>query len=205
MIQKNLYIIRHGETDFNKNGFLQGSSINSSLNDNGRKQAELFFRAYADIPFDKIYTSALKRSLQSVQAFAEKGISVEQYAEFNEINWGKMEGDKLNPLSWIKLRSLAKKWADGYTSESIAGGESPDDVAKRQKPVIELILSRKEEHTVLICMHGRALRILICQLLKLPLDQMDQFKHNNLGLYVLTNNENQNQFIITKNNSTSHL
>lgn len=205
MTEKNIYIIRHGETEFNKKGYLQGSSIDSSLNEKGRNQAELFFRAYQDIPFDKIYTSALKRSQESIIGFVEKGIAVDHFTEFNEINWGIMEGTQLNPISWIKLRRLAKKWKEGRTNLSIPGGESPEDVAKRQKPIIELILSKKEEENILICMHGRAMRILICKLLNLPLNQMDQYAHNNLGLYIIRIYVNNIQPIIIKNNCLMHL
>jgi probable phosphoglycerate mutase len=205
LTEKKLYIIRHGETDFNKNGYLQGSSIDSSLNDKGKEQADLFFQAYKDISFDKIYTSALKRSQESVAGFIEKGIPTEHYAEFNEINWGEMEGTQLNPISWIRLRRLAKKWKAGKTSVSIPGGESPIDVAKRQKPIIDLILSREEEENVLICMHGRAMRILICQILNKALNEMDQFKHTNLGLYVIAYDKEANLIQMVKNNCRLHL
>ena len=54
MTKKTLYIIRHGETDLNKAGIVQGRGMNTDLNETGRKQAESFFRAYKNVPFDKI-------------------------------------------------------------------------------------------------------------------------------------------------------
>jgi probable phosphoglycerate mutase len=100
---------------------------------------------------------------------------------------------------------LAKKWKAGKTSVSIPGGESPIDVAKRQKPIIDLILSREEEENVLICMHGRAMRILICQILNKALNEMDQFKHTNLGLYVIAYDKEANLIQMVKNNCRLHL
>src|SRR5690606_7828071 len=73
----------------------------------------------------------------------------------------------------------------GNTDVCIEGGESPDLVAARQQPFIKLFLSRPDEKSVLICMHGRAMRILLCQLLRYPLKCMDVFEHKNLCLYEL--------------------
>jgi broad specificity phosphatase PhoE len=204
LVEKNIYIIRHGETDYNKKGFLQGSSIDASLNEKGMQQADRFFQSYQHIPFDKVYTSALKRSQQSVKKFIDN-IPFEQYEEFNEINWGELEGSQLTPISWIRLRRLAKKWKEGKTSLAIPGGESPDAVARRQKGVIDLILSRAEEKNILICMHGRAMRILICLLLEKSLVEMDTYKHSNLGLYVLQKEKNFPGFKIIEKNTTKHL
>jgi len=183
--EKFIYLIRHGETDFNKKGYLQGSSIDASLNEKGRIQAEHFYHKYKNVSFDKIYTSVLKRSIESVQMFINQGIPHESFAELNEINWGEMEGKLLTPAAWIKLRRIARRWGQGYTNEKIRMGESPEDVARRQRKVLELILSRQSERNILICMHGRALRIFICLLMNLPISEMDKFPHSNLGLYLM--------------------
>ena len=61
---KDIYLIRHGETEYNRKGVVQGSGIDADLNELGQKQAEAFFAHYQDLPIDKIYTSALKRTHQ---------------------------------------------------------------------------------------------------------------------------------------------
>lgn len=203
--EKYIYLIRHGETEYNKKGYLQGSSINSSLNESGKNQAELFYQSFKHIPFDKIYTSVLIRSIESVEKFINSGILHESYTELNEINWGSMEGKLLTPFSWIKLKRLASRWSKGETHLKIAGGESPEDVMNRQIPVAEIILSRNEEKNILICMHGRALRIFLCILTQTPLKNMDTFHHSNLGLYVLKYNNLTKDCIVEINNSRNHL
>ncbi|MEO1100014.1 MAG: histidine phosphatase family protein, partial [Bacteroidota bacterium] len=85
----------------------------------------------------------------------------------------------------------------------IEGGESPQDVCDRQKPALENILSKEDEGTVLICMHGRAMRVLLCQMLNYPLHSMDMFEHSNLCLYLL--NHSGVHFTIEKFNSSDHL
>ena len=76
-------------------------------------------------------------------------------------------------------------WAAGRTDVCLNGGESPEEVATRQRPVIELLKARHDEQKVLVCMHGRAMRVLLCQLLNYPLSYMEGFEHSNLCLYKL--------------------
>ncbi|MBT8326099.1 MAG: histidine phosphatase family protein, partial [Bacteroidia bacterium] len=97
--KKTIYIIRHGETDYNKQGIIQGSGIDSSLNDTGRLQSEMFYEAYNHLHFDNIYTSALKRTQESIHPFVRAGRKYEIIPELNEINWGIFEGLKTNPES----------------------------------------------------------------------------------------------------------
>ena len=79
MLTKTIYLIRHGETEFNRRGVVQGSGIDSDLNELGFLQARAFFDVYQDIEFDKIYTSKLRRTVQSVQEFINLGIPYEQF------------------------------------------------------------------------------------------------------------------------------
>ncbi len=178
-------MIRHGQTEFNRQGIVQGSGIDSSLNETGIAQAATFYQAYRHVGFDKIYTSSLKRSIQSVDPFIKSGIAHEIHPGLNEINWGSKEGTAITPEEDEYYHWLLNEWQEKKTSLRIEGGESPEDVAKRQRPVIDQILKNQHEHTILVCMHGRAIRILLCQLLNYPLHAMDIFEHNNLCLYLL--------------------
>jgi probable phosphoglycerate mutase len=184
-LAKRIFLIRHGQTDFNVQGIVQGSSVDTSLNEKGRKQAQLFFEAYKHIPFDKIYTSKLKRTKESVQSFIDAGIPFEQYQGLNEISWGEFDGQLSSKTDKEQYESVLARWANGETHLAIGGGESPEDVVARQAPVWEMILSRAEEKNVLICIHGRAIRVLMCHILGLPLKEMDSFLHDNLCLYKL--------------------
>ena len=67
-----LYIIRHGETALNRQNIVQGSGVDSDLNNTGHRQAALFFNYYQNIRFDLVITSALKRTHQTVAPFLIK-------------------------------------------------------------------------------------------------------------------------------------
>ena len=200
---KKVYLIRHGQTDFNLRNIVQGSGVDTDLNDHGRSQSRLFFEAYKHIPFDKVYTSALKRSQQSVQQFLDLGIPHEALAGLNEISWGVKEGHRVTIEEDKYYHHMLNEWQHGRTSLRIEGGESPEDVVKRMKPAVDHILRNEDEKTILICMHGRAIRILLCYLLNYPLRSMDMFDHANLCLYVL--NFTGSMFNVEKYNDKSHL
>ncbi|HMQ00532.1 MAG TPA: histidine phosphatase family protein, partial [Cyclobacteriaceae bacterium] len=75
---KKIFLIRHGQTDFNLKNIVQGSGVDAPLNIKGRRQAALFYEAYKWIQFDKVYTSKLKRSIESVAGFIQDGIPHEE-------------------------------------------------------------------------------------------------------------------------------
>lgn len=184
-------------------GIVQGSGVDSSLNEQGRSQAKAFFEHYKHVPFDRIYTSALKRTTETVQNFIGMGIPHESLPELNEISWGNKEGQKITPEEDAYYHWMLRQWQEGETNHKIEGGESPDDVALRQKRAIKLIMSRDNDKNILVCMHGRAIRILLCLLLNYPLKSMDMFEHTNLCLYLL--NQTGTMFSIEKYNYTGHL
>jgi broad specificity phosphatase PhoE len=200
---KKIYLIRHGQTDFNLKGIVQGSGVDAPLNDKGRAQSLAFFNAYKHIKFNKIYTSVLKRSIESVQSFIDLGIPHEAFAGLNEISWGNREGQMITPDEDAYYHWVLRQWQEGQTSMPIEGGESPQQVADRQRPVMDYIFSQEKEETILICMHGRAIRILLCMLLNYPLKSMDTFEHENLCLYLL--NYTGSMINVERYNDTSHL
>lgn len=182
---------------------MQGSGVDASLNDTGRAQARAFYDVYKDIPFDRVYTSELKRSKESVMQFASRGIRMESMNALNEISWGAKEGQRITPDEDAYYHWMLKQWQAGQTHIPIEGGESPDAVAVRQQLFVNALRSRPDERNVLVCMHGRAMRILLCQLMHYPLRSMDMFEHENLCLYLL--HHNGNQFTVELYNNTDHL
>lgn len=202
-MSKKIYIIRHGQTDFNLQGIVQGSGVDSSLNETGRQQAQAFFEAYRQVRFDKIYTSRLKRTVETVSPFIQLGIPYESLPGLNEISWGTKEGQRITPEEDAYYHWMLKQWQLGHTELRIEGGESPEDVIQRQEIALTHILQNRHEETILICMHGRAMRILLCRLLNYPLRSMDMFEHENLCLYQVEHTGSM--FSVRTYNDTQHL
>jgi phosphoserine phosphatase len=181
-MKKNLYIIRHGETDYNKQNIVQGSGVDMPLNETGKNQAAQFYQTYKQHPFQIVYTSALVRSQQSVHQFIASGIKHIALPELNEISWGDFEGKKQTPEQKSVYWEMIQQWNKGNLHAKIANGESPLEMQARQKTALDTILQSTETE-ILICMHGRAMKSFLCLLLDEPLTQMEKFHHSNLCLY----------------------
>ena len=200
---KKIYLLRHGQTDYNLQGVVQGSGIDAPINATGRAQAEAFFGAYREVQFDQLYHSALIRTQQSIQGFIDLGIPVTSLAELNEISWGNYEGTPMTPEEGEYYRMMLDQWQQGNLDYAIAGGESPNSVAERLHRAIQIILNGPGE-IFLVCMHGRAMRIFLSLICETPLKEMDQYEHGNLCLYLLQQEE-KGGFTLLKENDQEHL
>jgi len=199
---KNLYLIRHGETEYNRRGMVQGRGIDADLNEKGEKQARYFFEHYKHLPIEKIFVSTLKRTEQTVSEFLKKGIPHEKHEGLDEISWGIHEGKPFSKEAHQEYSYYVKQWRMGNTHLALPQGETPEDVMKRQKAFTEVLLNSSERN-ILICSHGRAMRILLAWWLNYPLSQMDVFEHHNLSLYHLQHTGSM--FRILKHNDRRHL
>jgi probable phosphoglycerate mutase len=202
-LKKVFYFIRHGQTDLNLRGIVQGRGVNSPLNANGLKQAEAFFEAYRNVPFDKIYTSTLLRTHQTVAPFVKLGIPFEELVGLDEISWGIYEGKEQDEGVMTGFNNLVNSWKNNQLDMAIQNGESPNTLVRRQKEAVDYMLQQPDENTVLVCMHGRALRILLCHLTDVPVCKMDDFPHTTTALYVLEYDDGK--FTIVDHYNTHHL
>lgn len=200
---KTLYIVRHGQTDLNKQGIVQGRGRDTDLNDEGRKQANLFYNAYKAVPFNKIYISELKRTQQSIQQFIDLGIPYEKLSGLDELAWGIYEGQPSSSQTKAAFLQIMRDWVAGRLDSKFEDGESPNEVRLRQLEALQVIMSHTEEENVLICMHGRAMRLFLCLLTGKPLTEMDSFPHQNLVLYKVT--FDGDKFEIIEFNNAEHL
>lgn len=200
-----LYIIRHGETEFNKHGIIQGGGIDSELNEIGKEQALEFYKHYKHIEFDRVYTSFLQRTHQSVEQFILNGVPHSQFADLNEMNWGIFEGKRMEKNIKDELMKIIERWKNGETDLAPEEGESPNKVAIRVRNVIDTIVSDYYNKTILICVHGRLLRVLLCVLNNIPLSKMEIFPIKNLGLYIYDYHKDTKTFHEIESNKTDHL
>ena len=176
-----LYIIRHAETEYNRKGIIQGSEVDSDINDVGESQANSFYEYYKNINFDKIYVSDLKRTFQTIRRFTENGSSYEKLKEFNEISWGVNQGKSDDLEDYARLIDT---WLAGNLDNKFEEGESPNEMSERLVKGFDKVLD-DDHDTVLLCIHGRALRILLSKIIDNDLTKMDKYVHSNTGLYIL--------------------
>jgi broad specificity phosphatase PhoE len=145
-----VYLIRHGETDFNKRGKEWGQPNNASLNEIGIIQSKRLTKKIKNIKFDKLFSSDLKRALQTAKIVSKAlGITIIKDGRLREYNPG-----KVNPSSekWIKeYKRLLHLGMSKYDIRPF-GGENIWDLIKRVKSFLKDL--EKETGTIAIISHS---------------------------------------------------
>lgn len=206
MINKRIYLIRHGQTDYNIKGIVQGRRIDSSLNEEGILQRDLLCEVLNKIPIKKIYITSLKRTFQTVQPLILNGIPYEVEPDLDELNFGIIEGEPIcDSFGKSILTEVMTLWQRGDFDARFPEGESPNEALQRVKKGIAKILTFAEETPVVICLHQRILRIVMCYLLKKSLTEMDNYPHHNTGITAVAYNSELENFEILDFDNTQHL
>ena len=165
-----LYLIRHGETDYNSALRFQGQT-DILLNRKGIEQAERVAEFFRDIPLQAIYTSSLKRASATAEIIGRvKGIEPQETDALREMSFGIWENMDSKDIQ----KKFAKEWKDFFASPAnikIPQGESMSDVQKRAYPEVQRILDQYPEGDVAFVAHGGIIRVLICTMLGLDLNR----------------------------------
>lgn len=200
---KQVYIIRHGETDNNRNHRLQGRGVNASINEIGRLQGEEIAEALKDVPIQKVVISSMIRTLETATPLInQKDATVESYAELDEMSFGKWEGALFEDVK-KEIHEIHTRWTSGDINAEVEGGESPQQVFDRAgAKVIEVLNSSQEEHIAFV-LHGRLIRILLSVFLGKGLKNMHLIKHQNGAINHLA--WNGDSFEVVKLNKIDHL
>lgn len=199
---KDILIIRHGETDLNKQGVIQGRGVNPPLNETGRFQARAFYEHYRQQGFETVLTSSLLRTHQTVSHFIEEGIRWEQFPDIDEMSWGSLEGLDSSEETRTIYRNTVQQWQEGNFHARFPDGESAADLAARLQRFVDHLPERPEKR-ILVCSHGRAMRCLMVLLRGQNLRAMEHYQHHNTGLYWVR--WDGKKFNLELENDTRHL
>jgi broad specificity phosphatase PhoE len=202
MIEKRLLIARHGETDFNKKGLLQGRGIDAPLNAIGRKQAELLAGYFSGYRTGLIASSSLQRTWQTAEPLSRRAeLETQRKGGLDEMDFGEFEGRPYRDAA-DELEVLKKTWQSGELHVRIPGGESPAEVFDRANETVESLIDSTESDTLTLFLHGRLIRILLSKWLGYGLENMHKIEHQNGAVYQLVYNGRYHPVYLNK---TDHL
>ena len=182
-----LYIIRHGETDWNIVRRLQGNT-DIPLNENGRELARLTAKALKDTRLDLIYTSPLQRAKETALILkGDRDIPVIEDNRIREMCFGEYEGciAKENPDIWRLFESPEK-----YVAPE--NGETLNKLLGRTKSFLDEITGDEnlKDKVILISTHGAALRGLLSAIKETPLEDFwAGGVHKNCAVTIVEKNE----------------
>ncbi|MDO4268292.1 MAG: histidine phosphatase family protein [Eubacteriales bacterium] len=159
-----LYIIRHGETDWNVIGRLQGQT-DIPLNENGIRLAGITGQALSQIPFDFAISSPLKRALQTAQLVLEgRNVPIFLDDRIREISFGSWEGLGCRSHNFeIPSDHFDDFFSDPFHFQPAADGETINDLCARTRDFWQDLISRRDwsDKTILIASHGCACRAIL--------------------------------------------
>jgi len=199
--KKELILIRHGETKWNKLKKYQGH-MDIELNDWGRKQSEEAAKELANLEVDYFASSDLKRAKETAEiiaAFHDNNVS--EYKELREMNFGDWEGKRFqeiqnqNPLDF-------QKWIKDPVKYSPPSGESLEEFQERVLIGFNKILQKETKRNVIIT-HGGVIMIYLASILELSLINYRKFEVANTGITKIDIYDNN--YVLKLFNSQSHL
>jgi broad specificity phosphatase PhoE len=168
-------IARHGQTDHNKNDFCQGS-IDTVLNEEGIRQAELLKEKFQDINIDLVISSPLKRALKTAEiAVTHKEILVDE--RIKERHLGLYEGVSSKTVSF-------EEYGHYYLNTDRNGVEKIQDLYERVKSFFEELKNNHEDKTILVVTHGAVYNVIYYYIHGIPEDGILSFKYISNGEYV---------------------
>lgn len=175
----NVFIARHGETEFNRKGILQGRGIDAPLNEFGKAQAKHLAGYLTNYEATSIISSSLTRAWQTASFYEEKtDLTVQKNTDLDEMDFGDFEGVYMKEISQ-ELNDLQNGWKSGDVSLKIPGGESPKEVFERADTAARSYINGADSQTIMLFVHGRLIRILLSEWLGFGLRNMHKVEHGN--------------------------
>jgi broad specificity phosphatase PhoE len=204
MNKTSLIIARHGETDYNRQGLLQGRGIDAPLNETGLRQAKSISDYLVNYDANSLVSSSLKRTIQTAEPIGRsKALEVVPEGALDEMDFGDYEGIEYIKVS-EELQELQQAWQGGKLDLPIPGGESPLQVFERANTaVMRFIETYRGKHLILI-LHGRLIRILLSEWLGFGLKNMHKIEHQNGALYHLVYNGRFEPLYLNKTDHLAH-
>ena len=197
-----LIIVRHGETEWNAEGRIQGHT-NIGLSEKGAEQARSLGIRLAGMNIDVAYSSDLKRSSETARlAMGGRDIVLNETAMLREYHKGEFEG--------LTLAEIKAQFPDEYPKYlkkdldyAPKGGESTRDVTARMATIMNDIRSNHLDESVLVVSHGGVLRAAMVSLLGMPLEGNWSFLFGNCSLTMF--DTHADNAVLRVFNDTSHL
>lgn len=199
-----VYIVRHCEAEGNELGIFQGST-DLDISEKGRKQLIKLSERFRNIKLDAAYSSPLIRAYRTAEAaVAYNKIPIIKDDGLTELNGGIMEGKPWNKLDVLFPKEYGL-WKENFSEFVAPEGESVSDVYARITETFTNIILKNKNKTIGIFSHGCAIRILMCYIKGISLENIDNVLWcDNTAINCVIVDENGN-FTVSYENDYTHL
>ena len=197
-----IFLIRHGETEWNKEGRLQGNS-NVLLSPEGIRQAQLLAEHAPFNNVDAIYSSDLSRAVHTAEILAKRfDLPVIQESGFRETNFGRWEGRQISELA-LDVPDGFEKFFIKPDKVHPPGGETFLESQARVVTALEEIVADHDNQSIIIVSHGSAIRLMLCAALGMPIRKMWAISQFNMAVNIMRVDDGNATVELV--NSTLHL
>jgi broad specificity phosphatase PhoE len=177
-----VFLLRHGETAWNKLGRVMGRT-QVPLGTDGVQQIQKIAPLVATLEPDAIYTSPLRRAVQTAKVVAaETKLPICKSEGLNEIAYGEWAGRYFEDLIDDELY---RRFIKSPAKTILPGGETISDVQRRGLEVIEEAAQKIPGGRFLFVSHGDVIRAILCHYMKLPLNEYRRLRVDNGSLSAL--------------------
>ena len=179
-----LWLVRHGQTDWNLEGRLQGQ-LDVPLNETGLQQVRSLAEQLKVSKFSAIFSSDLMRARQTAGIISEAlGLPVVYDRRLREIHQGDVQGMLFSDVIQQFKDTLENRTKDPVYSR-VPGGESVAELAVRFRECVDEIASGDYDHPVLVVAHGLAIATMLCQARGYPMETVHSHIQENATAEVI--------------------
>ena len=177
-----VFLLRHGETPFNRESRCQGVS-DLELTELGEQQAGEVAAHLSEESIHAVYSSHLQRATQTARIVSRAhGVSITIEHDLRELDHGELEG-----LTFVQIRDKYEEFITRWRSEPadlrVPGGERLADVDERAwRAVNRIVANHEDDHTILMVSHNFPILSVLCRITQTPLNDYRTFHLDPCGL-----------------------
>lgn len=181
-----IYLVRHGETDWNKEGRVQGS-VDIPLNGYGVELAEVTSEAMKDIPVDIIYASPLQRARKTAEIMKrDRDIPVIVDERLREMSFGRYEGTLIREAERCETNPLHNFISNPGEYQAKDGEDFAQVICRAQDFIEDILIPLQGQYeNVMLAVHGAFIRCFIRCIEKRPLSEFWSSSQKNCAVTIV--------------------
>lgn len=198
-----IFLIRHGETEWNREGRSQGCSNDVPLSQEGKGQAYALAKRMKDENIDKFFSSSLIRANETARIIArEHNKNVVSFEELREINLGCWEG-----LTYKEIKEnypeVFNIWREKPHLARIPNAETLLELRERSMGKLMEIINENSDKNILVVSHGITIKSMITAIMGIDISNMHKIRQDNTALNIFEYKNNSFNTLLL--NDTCHL
>lgn len=199
-----IFLVRHGESDYNRERRIQGDSDFAKLTDHGVGQSEMLKARLDKEKFDAMYSSPSMRAMETSHIVKPNGMGILTDEGLNERNFGELEGKTWEQVEKEKP-GLHNEYRATKELPGVRGVESSKELQKRVWACFREIVKENQGKNVLVVTHGGFIATVMTTLTNTPLRLRSKFSCGNCSVTVINYDNENKTFKAERFNDMSHL